>query len=105
PGVSALTRVFPVLLQVDAVSRACRDREYESVDPQRVRRRAFEALAAILRRLASRRSLVIWIDDLQWADEDSIVLLEEILGPPNPPAMLTLLSFRSEELAAKPFLQ
>lgn len=105
PDVSALTRVFPVLLQVDAVGWVCRDREPESVDPQRVRRRAFDALAALLRRLASRRSLVVWIDDLQWADADSTVLLEEILGPPNPPAMLTLLCFRSEEISAKPFLQ
>ncbi len=105
PDVSALTRVFPVLLQVDAVARACRRQESESVDPQRVRRLAFEALAALLHRLAIRRSLVIWIDDLQWADADSTVLLEEILGPPNPPAMLTLLCFRSEEIADKPFLK
>jgi tetratricopeptide (TPR) repeat protein len=105
PDVSALTRVFPVLLQVDAVAAARRDQESESGDPLRVRRRAFEALTALLRRLATRRSLVIWIDDLHWADADSMVLLEEILGPPSPPAMLTLLCFRSEEIAAKPFLQ
>ena len=105
PDVPALTRVFPVLLQVDAITAACRDQESESVDPLRVRRRAFEALAGLLRRLASRRSLAIWIDDLQWADADSMVLLEEVLGPPSPPEMLTLLSFRSEEMAAKPFLQ
>ena len=105
PDVSALTRVFPVLLQVDAVAAARRDQESESGDPLRVRRRAFEALTALLRRLATRRSLVIWIDDLQWADADSMVLLEEILGSPSPPAMLTLLCFRSEEIAAKPFLQ
>jgi tetratricopeptide (TPR) repeat protein len=105
PDMSALTRVFPVLLQVDAVADACQEVESEGIDPLRVRRRAFEALAALLRRLATRRSLVIWIDDLQWADADSTVLLEEILGPPSPPAMLTLLCFRSEEVANKPFLR
>src|SRR5262249_10341699 len=32
-------------------------------------------------------------------------LLEELLASPGAPAMLTLLSFRSEELAGKPFLR
>jgi eukaryotic-like serine/threonine-protein kinase len=105
PDLPALTRVFPVLLQVDAIEEACRDRGPGSVDPLGLRRRAFEALRELLGRLADRRSLVVWIDDLQWADADSVVLLEELLRPPNPPAMLTVLCFRSEETAAKPFLQ
>jgi hypothetical protein len=105
PDLPALTRVFPVLLQVDAIRNARRDQEPGSVDPLGLRRRAFEALRALLARLAERRSLVVWIDDLQWADADSVVLLEEVLRPPRPPAMLTVLCFRSEETAAKPFLQ
>ena len=105
PDLPALTRVFPVLLQVDAIADARRDQEPGSVDPLGLRRRAFEALRGLLGRLADRRSLVVWIDDLQWADADSAVLLEELLRPPSRPAMLTVLCFRSEETAAKPFLQ
>jgi serine/threonine protein kinase len=102
--VSALPRVFPVLLQVEAIARASRDIASEPLDPLHVRRRAFESLAAVFARLAAQRFLVVWIDDLQWADADSMILLEEILGGTAAPAMLTLLTFRSEEVAAKPFL-
>ena len=105
-ALSALTRLFPVLLQVHAVANAARRVAPDVVvDPLRVRHRAIEALSAVLRRIAMRQPLVIWIDDLQWADADSAVLLDELLGPPNPPAMLTILSFRREETTAKPFLQ
>jgi eukaryotic-like serine/threonine-protein kinase len=90
---------------VEAAARAARDLEPENVDPLSVRHRAFEALRALLHRLAARWSLVVWIDDLQWADADSMVLLDELLGPSNPPAMLTLLCFRSEEMRARPFLR
>jgi eukaryotic-like serine/threonine-protein kinase len=105
PDVPALTRVFPVILQVDAIAAAARDREPGSVDQVGLRRRAFEALRGLLGRLADRGRLVCCIDDLQWADADSVVLLEELLRPQSPPAMLTVLCFRSEEMAAKPFLR
>jgi serine/threonine protein kinase len=103
--VPALTRLFPVLLQVGALAHMRREQEPESADLLGLRRRAFAALRELLLRLANRRSLVMCIDDLQWADADSSLLLEELLRPPRSPAMLTLLCFRSEETAAKPFLQ
>jgi tetratricopeptide (TPR) repeat protein len=103
--VSALARVFPVLRQVGAIARVTRGVDLDRVDPFRIRRLAFEALNALLSTLAARRLLVISIDDLQWADTDSIVLLEELLGSSAPPPMLTLLSFRQEEIGSKPFLQ
>ena len=102
---AALTRVFPVLLQVDAIAHSRWDHDPVGVDALALRRRAFAALRALLGRLAEGCMLVMWIDDLQWADADSVVLLEELLRPPNPPVMLAVLCFRSEETAAKPFLQ
>ena len=105
PDVSALTRVFPVLLQVPAIADLRRATQSGIADPSALRRRAFDALRELLRRAATRRPLVVCIDDLQWADADSVVLLEELLHPSGTPPLLTLLSFRSEETAEKPFLQ
>jgi eukaryotic-like serine/threonine-protein kinase len=105
PDVPALTQVFPVLLQVSAIEDARGDQDLGNVDPLGLRRRAFGALRELLGRLADRQSLMVYIDDLHWADADSVVLLEELLRPPKPPAMLTVVCFRSEETAEKPFLQ
>ena len=106
PDVPALTRVFPVLLQVDAIAAARRDQDAGERRSSRAPAPGVRGAARrCWRRLADRRPLVVCIDDLQWADADSAVLLEELLRPPSPPAMLTVLCFRSEETAAKPFLQ
>jgi len=48
---------------------------------------------------------VIYIDDLQWADDDSIFLLENLLGPPDAPPLLLIGSFRTEDVDEKPFLK
>ena len=101
---AALARVFPVMLQVDAVFDA-RSAQPETIDLFTLRRQAFGALRELLTNLATQRPLVIYIDDLQWADDDSMFLLEDLLRPPDAPPLLAIASFRSEDIEDKPFLK
>jgi len=91
---SALVRLFPVLARVPAFGEWA-DAPLD-LDPHEIRRRGFAAFRDMLGRLADRQPVVLWIDDLQWADLDSEALLRELRRPPDAPVLLTLLSYRDE---------
>lgn len=91
----ALARLFPAFLALPGIA-ASRPRSMELPEVQELRRRAFASLRELFGRVAARRPLVVAIDDLQWGDRDSAVLLDELLAPDAAPAMLFILSFRSD---------
>ncbi len=89
-----LPRLFPVLGRVPAVIDAPSGRAIS--DPQELRTRAFSALREVLQRLGDRRRLVVVLDDLQWVDANTRMLLADLMRPPDAPALLLVLSSRVE---------
>jgi serine/threonine protein kinase len=95
-----LRRLFPVLDRVEAFAALP---QAAASEPLELRRRGFAALGELFHKLTAHARVTLWIDDLQWSDPDSVLLLRELLRAPAPP-MLVLLSYRSED-AASPLLQ
>jgi hypothetical protein len=84
-------RAFPVL------GRAIRTRASEHTDvvnPQELRARLFGGMRTLFARLAVRSPVVVAIDDLQWADRDSLTLLTEITRAPDAPPILLVVTMR-----------
>jgi serine/threonine protein kinase/tetratricopeptide (TPR) repeat protein len=99
----ALARLFPVLNRIDAFTRVPAPL-LDLDDVKTVRRRAVLALRELLGRLRDRSPLVLIVDDLQWGDLDSANLLSELLAAPDPPSLLLVVCYRTEEEASSPVL-
>jgi hypothetical protein len=100
--VFALARLFPVLDRVDAVASAPKK---EVPDPQELRRRAFAALGELFGRIRDRRPLVLYVDDGQWLDHDSVAFARALLVQIPPVPGLAIISHRSEGAEQNELLQ
>jgi serine/threonine protein kinase/tetratricopeptide (TPR) repeat protein len=100
----ALARLFPVLQRVPCVASPAHASAELLEDSRGVLRRAFVALRDLFSSLAERQPLVIFIDDTQWGDVDSVALLVELMRPPHAPPLLLVMTYRAEEAAKSPFL-
>ncbi len=77
-GIRYLAAVFPVLKRVPAIANATvGDRAVGNASV--LREQAFEEFERLLRALSARRPIVLFLDDLQWADRDSLALLQRTL--------------------------
>lgn len=100
-GAEALTLLFPELRRVShldtevAVPRG---------DPRALRQTGFDALQSVLTRIAGQRPLVLWVDDVQWADADSVALIERVFGAETAPPVLLVLSRRPDAETQEPAL-
>ncbi|HFE45476.1 MAG TPA: hypothetical protein ENJ18_08275 [Nannocystis exedens] len=92
----AIVRVFPVLSQVPALA----GRAHAAP----ARDAAFAALRHLFIGIASLRPIILWIDDLQWSDTEGLRRLAGLLAPPDPPPLMIILSYRSEDADTRPEL-
>jgi len=68
---------------------------------ERLRRAAFMGLKRIFTHLAELRRVVVFVDDLQWADPQSLSMLEVLLAPPDAPNWLFLATLRTAEVTSE----
>jgi len=99
--IALVAGVFPALHQVElieqAVARAATTAADapRSLDPFHSRAAMFAALRELWTRLCRRWPLVVTIDDLQWADADSLSLLSDLTRAPAAPPFLLAVTVRT----------
>jgi DNA-binding SARP family transcriptional activator len=64
------------------------------------RRRLFDAVGATLRTLTDTQPLILFLDDLQWADGTSLALLSHLANPVTGAPVLLIGTFRSHEVGS-----
>jgi len=102
-GVEALALLFPELRRVPVVDAKAANAAFPG-DPRALRQSGFAALRSLLARVAARRSVVLWVDDVQWADADSVALVEGVFGTQEAPPVMLLISRRPGDEGIQPAL-
>ncbi len=92
-GISYLCEIFPVLrrLKLTEHGRYFRPPLREAKE---LRNQAFVAFRDLLVHLARTAPVVIFVDDLQWADRDSFALLRTLMRQPGAPALMLIATCR-----------
>jgi DNA-binding CsgD family transcriptional regulator/tetratricopeptide (TPR) repeat protein len=93
PAEEAIERLVDALFSRD-------DPGLESLSPERKLLRVFDLAAGAIRLLASQAPLAILLDDLQWADDDSVRMLRYIVRTNAASRIFLVLASRPSEMAA-----
>jgi len=89
-----LVRAFPVLERLPLIASSG---GRIPAEPNAQRRLVFDGLLSLLRGLSRSTPLLVCIEDLQWADTDSLALLQALLTADEPPRCLFLATARPLE--------
>ena len=83
-----LARLFPVLNAVPDLPWT-EPGARPLASPASIRRRVVRGLGALIRKLGAALPVVAWLDEVQWADDDSALILRDLLqSEPAPPLLL-----------------
>jgi hypothetical protein len=95
-GVRPLIRIFPALSRVRAL--AMRAQAEAELPPSEARAAAFDAFKELWRNLQEEKPNVLVINDLQWADPESLVLLQALIEGEDAPKLALITTARTLEL-------
>jgi hypothetical protein len=98
-----LSRLFPVLREIGAGRQSSLESTHIT-EPKELRLQAFRVLHDLLAKIASRKPLVLFVDDLQWGDIDSVPFLADLLYSTQPLSLLIIACYRSDEVETNPLL-
>ncbi len=92
-GAAEIARVVP-----EVAERIGDSAEPDAVESEQARFRLFDAISAFLGNASASRPLVVVLDDLHWADEPSLLLLEFIARGLSSSSLLLVGTYRDVEL-------
>jgi hypothetical protein len=104
PRSHLIGRIFPVFKRAPSQPTADDLEDSEIADPVEIRRLGFAALKNLMARLCERVPVIAVIDDVQWADRDSGLFLDELCRGPDAPPLLLILTYRREASAQNPIV-
>ncbi len=105
-GTQLVSDVFPSLNSVQAVQEVPAQSLRADLGPGEQRIRLFAAVRDLFGRVAQAHRIVIVLDDLQWADADSVAMLAEVLREPDAPSLMFVGLLRTDGSGAnKPALE
>ncbi len=93
PGVADLAQLVPELRAGSEASAAA-----EPIEGEQARFRLFDSVTRFLERRAARQPLVLVLDDLHWADADSLLLLQFLASALRAAPILVVGTYRDIEV-------